>query len=151
MLTAFHLFWGSQTDTAVLATSVSKEGRQAYGASPKRAQTAFPHGKTIQVCFFRTNRKGQVRDSRIHYQIQEPQKQLPMALSAVAVWKFTSFNLFRASYSFLVSPAPKLMLHSCDTHMHGHTSPWAWFRSLDLYNGTSSATQTKITLESLLG
>lgn len=61
LLMVFLLFWGSQADTAALATSVSKEGRQACGTSPERAQTTFRHGKTIQVCFFRTTRGGQGR------------------------------------------------------------------------------------------
>lgn len=114
--TPFHLVWGSQTDTAVLAASVSKEGRQACGGLSRESPDSIPSWKNHSNMFLQNHQKKARADSRILYQIQEPQKQLPMALSAAAFWKFRSFTLFRANYSFLVAP-PNLgymrMIHTC--------------------------------------
>lgn len=106
---------GSETDTAALATSVSKEGRQACGASPERAQTTFPHGKTIQVCFFRTTREVQsgLQDSLL---ATGTSKVTPHSSVSSCLWKFRSFSLFRANSAFLVAP-PNLcymrVTHTC--------------------------------------
>lgn len=79
-------------------------------------------------------------DSRTFFfnQPQEPPNNSQSSVSS-CLWKFKSSNLLRANFAFLVVP-PKIMLQACDTHMHRSTSPWTWFRSLDLYNGTSLAT-----------